>query len=74
MDRDKQFEKVYNELLDIAEKNSLELHELINFMLSFMILNLSHTFDEEDAREFCRSVYITITDQITNRRCRNGGG
>lgn len=72
--RDERYEKVYDEMLEIAAKNSLEFHEFINFMLSFIIFNLSTAFDEEDAREFCRSFYARIVEQIGKRRCRNGGG
>lgn len=72
--RDERFEKVYDELLEMAKKNNLELHEIINFMLSFIIFNISPAFDEEDAREFCRSFYAGIIEQIGKRRCRNGGG
>lgn len=72
--RDRQFEKVYDELIIICKTQNLELHEFINFLLSFIILNLSASFDEEDARELCRGIYTSILQTITKRRCTNGGG
>lgn len=41
MRRDERFDKAYDEMVEIAKKNNLELHEIINFMLSFIIFNLS---------------------------------
>ena len=60
-------ENLYKDFFFLAEKYSLDADEYIDLMLAFIIVALGESFDEEDARVFCKKIYSCLAIEIDFR-------
>lgn len=59
--------KIYEEFFFLSAKYSLDSDEYIDLMLAFIIVALGESFDEEDARVFCKKIYSCLAVEIDMR-------
>lgn len=66
--RNELLSKIYDEFINLTQKYRLDSNDVIEFILSFILFNMRHDLDEEDARVFCHCFYKSMLREIEHRK------